>query len=201
MYLTSIFHLCDDFPVPATYRVVVLLKIKFDWLHCSNSKRCLGMFLWDSKTIMRTNCNQKSMYLSIFTELILFLADLSFFFSSTRSSTVLSSVPGNQTQADIHPVWIHQSLCWYSSEDPPAHWPVVRPSPLSHQSRCYPSPSCTSGEVGPLPFLPRCIWGMRHATDPTHTHPHTHILMEIYPQTLQKQHGCSDGGGLIHPCH
>lgn len=56
-------------------------------------------------------------------------------------------------------------------------------------------PSCTSGEVGPLPFPPRCIWGIRHATDPTHT------LMEIYPQILQNQYGCSDDGSLIPPCH
>ncbi len=43
-------------------------------------------------------------------------------------------------------------------------------------------PSCTSGEVGPLPFPPLCIWGMWHATDPTHTHTRTHTERSIPPK-------------------
>lgn len=44
-------------------------------------------------------------------------------------------------------------------------------SPLSHQSLCSPPPpSCTSGEVGPLPFTLLCIRGMWPVTDQTHTH-------------------------------
>ncbi len=62
-------------------------------------------------------------------------------------------------------------------------------------------PSCTSGEVGPLPFPPLCIWGMWHATDPTHTHTHTHThahtLREAYPQrqtrTADVQNSISEG--------
>lgn len=58
-----------------------------------------------------------------------------------------------------------------------AHWMFPRHIhlfgllPLSHQSLCSPPPpSCTSGEVGPLPFTLLCIRGMWHVTDQTHTH-------------------------------
>lgn len=48
------------------------------------------MFLWDSKTWVRTNCYQKSVLLIYvhFYLLILFVADLSYFCSNTRSSAV-----------------------------------------------------------------------------------------------------------------
>lgn len=46
------------------------------------------------------------------------------------------------------------------------------PSAINHFA--LHTPSCTSGELGPLPFPQLCIWGMWHATDPTHTQTHTH---------------------------
>lgn len=53
----------------------------------------------------------------------------------------------------------------------PQHIHLFGLLPLSHQSLCSPPPpSCTSGEVGPLPFTLLCIQGMWHVTDQTHTH-------------------------------
>ena len=54
------------------------------------------------------------------------------------------------------------------------------PSAINHFA--LQPPSCTSSEVGPLPFPPLCIGGMWHATDPTHTHARTHTQRETYPQ-------------------
>lgn len=72
--------------------------------------------------------------------------------------------------------------CWFSCEihlpEPRlARWLSLLPSAINH-SALHP-PTCTSGEVGPLPFLPLCFWGMRRATDPTHTcaRARAHILM------------------------
>lgn len=104
-------------------------------------------------------------------------------FLETRLKQTLTQSGSSRRSADI-PVRIHL-LTGVSLG--------LLPSAINH-GVIHP-PSCTSGEVGPLPFPPRCIWGIRHATDPTHT------LMEIYPRILQNQYGCSDGGSLMHPCH
>lgn len=63
-------------------------------------------------------------------------------------------------------------------------------------------PSCTSGEVGPLPFLPLCIWGMWHATGLVH------IYRNRPPKDHMAPHWCTEqcfwelctqraGGGLL----
>lgn len=143
-----------------------------------------GCFLRLQNYVPRTTCMWKS------TWLILFVVDLSLYsFWHSRSSTVFSSswkpdssICPTFAQSNI-PVKIHL-LAGVSLGRLPL---TINPSVIH-------PPSCTSGEVGPLPFPPRCIWGMWHATAPTHT------PMEIYPQTLQNQHGRSDGGSLIHPC-
>lgn len=60
------------------------------------------------------------------------------------------------------------------------HHLAFSPSAIDH-SPLHP-PSCTSGEVGPLPFPVLCIWGMCHAT-----HTHTHTLGETCPK--RQDHG------------
>lgn len=104
-----------------------------------------------------------------FSMLILLVVDSSVHFLwHSRSLTVFSSVPGSQTQANIQPVWV----CWYSSEDPPAHWCVVRPSPLSHQSRCYPSPLLHLWWSGAA-ALSTTLHLRNSACDRPNTHTHT----------------------------
>lgn len=76
----------------------------------------------------------------------------------------------------------HQSVWWC---------PGKRSTCSTHHLALSPQPSitllsnplsCTSSEVGPLPFPPLCIGGMWHATDPTHTHARTHSEGDIPPK-------------------
>lgn len=62
------------------------------------------------------------------------------------------------------------------------------PSAINHFA--LQPPSCTSSEVGPLPFPPLCIGGMWHATDPTHTRTHAHTDGTIPPKGRLVQTMC-----------
>lgn len=130
--------------------------------------------------------------------LILFGADLSYICSSTWSSTVFfSSVPADSSR---------RSPSLAPSAALPADIPVKIHLLTGPSLGLLPS-AINHGVIHP-PLAPLVKWGhwpFRHAASEECGMRQTrHTQMEIYPQTLQKQHGWSDGGGLIHPsfiCH